>query len=130
MTIRTREISNSDDTIDSRDVIARIEELRSDLESAIGDSDHDSADEIRDELAPLEKLASDGESLSDWQYGVTLVRDSYFESYARDLAEDMSGEAIRNASWPFNHIDWDAAAEALKIDYTEIDFDGVAYYAR
>lgn len=130
MTIRTREISNSDDTIDSRDVIARIEELRSDLESAIGDSDHDSADEIRDELAPLEKVASDGESLSDWQYGVTLVRDSYFESYARDLAEDMSGEAIRNASWPFNHIDWDAAAEALKIDYTEIDFDGVAYYAR
>lgn len=66
---------------------------------------------------------------SSWTYGVTLIRDSYFEDYAQQMAEDI-GAINRDATWPLNHIDWEAAAEALKGDYTSAEFDGVTYWAR
>jgi hypothetical protein len=58
-----------------------------------------------------------------------LIRDSYFEDYARQLAEDI-GAIDSKASWPNNHIDWEDATDALKQDYTEVDFDGVSYWIR
>jgi len=112
------EITNSDDLIDSRSVIERI----SDLESM------DERDECEDEelssLNGLEDQASTGE----WRYGVTLVRDGYFEDYARQLAED-TGAIKADAGWPYDYIDWEAASDALKIDYTSVDFGGVTYWA-
>lgn len=121
--MRNRDIDNSEDIIDSRDVIARIEELESDQ-----DADIISEDETA-ELAALKALAEEGENASsDWIHGATLIRDSYFEEYARELAEDFHGKAIREASWPFDCIDWGAAAEALMQDYTSVEFSGVTYY--
>lgn len=62
-------------------------------------------------------------------YEPTLVRDSYFETYAQELAEDI-GAIDPNATWPLNRIDWAAAAEDLKVDYNEITVDGIDYYIR
>lgn len=155
----TREISNSEDILDSRDIIARVAELESDLETwkedqrpTNGTQDncadcgvmpgephkeectgglHDAVREEDfdewDELQALKQLAEQGESSRDWRYGETLIRDSYFEEYAQQLAEDI-GAIDRNANWPLGHIDWEAAAEALKQDYMEVDFSGVTYY--
>lgn len=124
--------TNSDDVIDSREVIEAIEELR----ALLADADED-GDEMADELAALEALADEGAGLADWQYGETLVRDSYFEDYARELADDIGpsfcaccGSINRDAGWPMTYIDWTAAAEALQMDYTAIDFDGVTYWGR
>lgn len=120
----TREIRNIDDVIDSRDVIARIEELREMSESAEWTTDDN------DELTALEALAEQGEQYApDWAYGETLIRDSYFQDYAEELAEDI-GAVNKNATWPNNFIDWEAAADALKQDYTDIEFDGVTYWIR
>ena len=116
----TREISNSDDILDSRDIIARVAELE-----AVHEEDFDEWDELQ----ALKQLAEQGESSRDWRYGETLIRDSYFEEYAQQLAEDI-GAIDRNANWPLGHIDWEAAAEALKQDYMEVDFSGVTYYIR
>ena len=116
--------TNSDDVIDSREVIEAIEELR----ALLADADED-GDEMADELAALEALADEGAELADWQYGETLVRDSYFEDYARELADDI-GAINRDAGWPMTYINWTAAAEALQMDYTAIDFDGVTYWGR
>jgi hypothetical protein len=126
----TTDITNSDDVIDSRDVIARIEELEAERDSfEDGDWAEASPDEAA-ELATLQALAKDGENYADdWQYGATLVRDSYFEQYAEELAADI-GAIDPKASWPLNCIDWEAAADQLKIDYTAIDFDGVTYWVR
>jgi hypothetical protein len=126
----TTDITNSDDVIDSRDVIARIEELEAERDSfEDGDWAEASPDEAA-ELASLQALAKDGENYADdWQYGATLVRDSYFEQYAEELAADI-GAIDPKASWPLNCIDWEAAADQLKIDYTAIDFDGVTYWVR
>lgn len=139
------EICNTDDVIDSRDVIARIEELEGERDSfeidaeildepdTIGNVEVEWAIQNEDdakELKVLIELAEEAEGYaSDWRYGETLIRDSYFEDYARDLAEDI-GAIKENASWPNNYIDWEAASEALKLDYTSVEFDGVTYWVR
>ena len=118
----TKEFSNMDDTIDSRDIIARIDEL---------EEDDELEDWEKDELDVLTVLDQDGRGLFSvsWKNGVCLVRDSYFTEYAHELAEDI-GAISNDARWPANCIDWDCAAEQLKADYTYLEFDGVEYWAR
>ena len=140
----TREITSYDDIIDSRDVIARIEELESDLEAererlsiAIALPDHedtiqghrDQIEDLKNELAPLRALAEQGEDVEDWQHGATLIRDSYFEEYAEQLAEELD-LIPADATWPATCIDWEAAADELQTEYTSVEFDGVTYWVR
>lgn len=196
-------ISNTDNVIDSRDIIKRIEELESELQDAYDDyfdsiqteyddyledfevrieeqynqyaeDDEDIEDfetwksdennykpmsfeewaadtsvekldfedwltaqreegqeftEEAQELKALKDLADEAEYSPDWKYGETLIHEDYFTKYAEELASDCC-EMPRNLKWPFRHIDWDAAAEELKQDYTEVDFDGETYYIR
>lgn len=140
-----RNISNNDDIIDSRDIIERISELENDLglphaETEIesfnawlklqADNDESLHQDNARELLSLLKLQEQCEDYAeDWKYGVSLIRDSYFKEYARQLAEDI-GDIKGNERWPFNCIDWDEAAEQLQMDYTSVDFDGVTYWIR
>jgi len=118
--MRTREISNSDDIIDSCDVIQRI----SDLEGA------DDEDEKK-ELDALKALQDEAEGyVEDWKYGAALIREGYFTTYAEQLAEDIGDYNSRDVKWPYTCIDWKQAADELKQDYTEVDFDGTTYYVR
>jgi hypothetical protein len=88
------------------------------------------ADEDAQELKALKALAEEAEGYApDWTYGATLIRDSYFEDYARELADDI-GAVPKEYSWPANCIDWKEAAEQLQMDYTRVDFDGVDYWVR
>lgn len=57
----------------------------------------------------------------------TLIHESYFQTYAEQLAEDI-GAISRDTKWPLNHIDWEAAAEELKSDYSTVDWNGETYY--
>jgi hypothetical protein len=125
-------IDNSDDVIDSRDVIARIEELTDERTAHIEAGTRDEWDDS-DECLELEKLEHLAEEASgyaaDWQHGETLIRDSYFETYAREMAEDI-GAVSDYAGWPSTCIDWKRAASELQWDYTSVDFDGVTYWVR
>jgi hypothetical protein len=153
----TKSVHNGQDIIDSRDVIARIDELESDLQSrheaareTWSDTPEDEREEdeepaadfdqwLKDnaeveedasELIALRALAEEASGYAaDWQYGEALIRESYFDEYAQQLAEDI-GAINRDAQWPNNHIDWEAAADELRQDYTAVDFDGVTYYIR
>ena len=142
MRTEPREITNSEDLIDSRDVIARIEALEDERDNFTIEDQPAASDlnrikawsaENEDEAAELKaltELASEAEGYAaDWNHGETLIRESYFQQYAQDLAEDI-GAISRDMPWPACHIDWDAAADALKMDYTAVDFDGVTYYVR
>ena len=121
----TTTIDKYADVIDSRDVIARIEELE---HAYSGTSDEPEG--AAEELAALKALAAEAADYSDdWGYGATLIRDSYFKEYAQELAEDI-GALPANASWPNNCIDWDQAARELQMDYTSVEFDGVTYWVR
>jgi hypothetical protein len=157
-------ISNSDDMIDSREVISRISELADERQALVDEieeaeanvrrhhkdvldpdgeypeheeyrrcrdalTDWDASEEA-EELTALKALAGEAEWYSvDWRHGVTLIRESYFTTYARDLAVDI-GAVSDDAKWPCTCIDWDEAADELKMDYTSVDFDGVTYYVR
>lgn len=112
---------NGQDIIDSREIISAIDELQS-----RGD---DLSDYEKEALESLLRLHQIGESINDWFDGVTLVRDSYFKTYAMDFADEI-GALPSDLSWPASCIDWDKAASDLQMDYTAIEFDGVTYWAR
>lgn len=116
------------DIIDTRDIIARIEELEPEVESN-GEGEHIA--EWKTLTAIMEDLAGAGgdeQWRGDW-YPITLIRESYFREYAQDLAEDI-GAVNPNASWPNNCIDWDLAARELKYDYSATTIDDCTYYFR
>lgn len=136
----TMPFSNSDDIIDSRDIIERISELEDMLEDCVvddgnvtviyEDGETDMTDE-HEELQILKALAEEAEGYAaDWPYGETLINESHFTEYAQQLAEDIGTIDTDALTWPACHIDWDAAAEALKMDYTEVDFDGTTFLVR
>ena len=130
----TREIDNSQDMIDSRDVIARIEELEGDLVDCDDGQECPDCDWKRDELKILKALADEASGYAaDWQYGEALIRDSYFRDYAEELAEDCGMiQSDISDKWPYTcfDIDWEQAARELQQDYTCVDFDGVTYWIR
>lgn len=137
--------NHNDDTIQVEDICERVEELRGERDSAAQDfiDYHEDrgtnvhwdegeakwAEEFPDdatELELLESLLSDmfgcGGNYQwegDW-YPDTLINDDYFQTYAEELAKDC-GMVDREASWPNRHIDWEAAAEELKQDYSAVE---------
>lgn len=115
------DLDGTDDSFDSREVIARIEELEAEDGLTIDErQEYEELTSFRDEWASY---------FSDWEHGVTFIRDDYFEDYAQEYAKDIG--AIRDdAPWPCDHIDWEAAAEALMEEFTEVEFRGVTYYGR
>ena len=129
--------TNNNDIIDSRNIIARIDELVDEMTEA--GLDLPDQLKLRNEgfpppnetvaewliLRDLEEECNYG----DWQYGATLIRDSYFKDYAMDLADSI-GAINRDLSWPCDYIDWSHATDDLKMDYTSVDFDGVEYWLR
>lgn len=147
-----RDISIGDNILDSRDVIKKYEELNDELEAlmqAVEDA-YQTWDNNREDLELLAALkdsvvnmqdwsdwddyknwkefCEQGESLSDWTYGETLILDDYFTRYAQELADDIG--AVRAEGWPNDCIDWEQATDQLKMDYTAIEIDGTTYWAR
>jgi len=142
--------TNYDDCIDSREIIERIEELqgeRADLvdprEDTLEDYTLEDADDIlsafddltewdnsdeAEELAILESLAEECEGYSDWRYGETLIRYSYWIDYVQEMLEDI-GDLPRDIPH-YIAIDWEATARNIAYDYSIVDFDGVDYYIR
>lgn len=169
-----REISNSDDVIDSRDVIERIEELQAEIEEDESevreaeeeaaqriDSDHtrcmatcgecgrswddnvvtgrtpapsarcpfEASHEAMRELAILEALQEEAEGYcADWHHGATLIRESYFTEYCEELCKDI-GDLPKDIPH-YIVIDWEATAQNIRVDYTEVDYDGETYLVR
>lgn len=167
----TDEITNYEDVIDSRDVIARIAYLEcaqnqpeaEEINVGCGHGDAarvtcgtclsswcavcdptpsdrcpfeaDHAEGITEEesgeLTLLRELAAQGETFRDWAEGVTLVRYSYFKTYAQEFHEESSDNGhSESVQWPYTCIDWDQAAHELAMDYTTVEFDEVAYFGR
>lgn len=127
---RTTNVDNGTETIDSRDIIARIEELRAEREAS-DDSEQWDVDNMQEatELHALEMLQDEAEGYAaDWHHGEILIRDSYFTDYAREMLEDCGTIPRDLPSWV--EIDWKATARNVRADYTAVDFDGVTYWIR
>ena len=141
----TTMIHNGMNTIDLRDIVARIAELKPARDAAKLPPETEESDdawtaedgsmyaasydeEQERELNALEKLVEqlDGRAASFPDCGI--VRGEFFEEYCQQTCEDL-GDIGRN-SWLASHVDWTAAAIAMQQDWAEVDFDGVEYWAR
>lgn len=138
--------------IDTRDLNERMEELqelRDTLEAVrderkfLGDSPSSTKKEIDDadlavkeaeldfceteaaELKELEELESE---VSEWRDGNTLIHESEFVDYCKGLCEDC-GDVPRNIPH-YIEINWEAAADNIKSDYSEVTYQGETYYVR
>ena len=131
MATETTEILNTEDTLDVRNIIVRYEYLEAwsgGIDDALDDYEQQEIVQLKGLLDQLKGSGGDKQWRGDW-YPLTLIRESYFTEYAEELAKDI-GAISRDLEWPLDHINWEAAADELRIDYTEVDFDGVTYLTR
>lgn len=120
----TAEISNAEDLLDVRDIIARFEEI----EESDDQDEKEERNALKTLLSDLAGNGGDEQWRGDW-YPISMIRDSYFEEYAEELADDI-GAINKEATWPNSCIDWERAASELQMDYTSVEFDGVTYWYR
>lgn len=135
--------------IDTRDLIERRDELKQQiLDSFLETFEHykDQTDEFddilfeeeeiqswkedwEDELKEIEEIDNiENELGSEFDYGVTLVHEDYFEEYTEELLTDCGYISKDFPSWI--EIDWEATANNVKQDYTEVEYQGETYYGR
>jgi hypothetical protein len=157
-----------DNTIDSRSIIERHEELQDefnalvesfeeaklelenikgsesslaefqDAENEVGEA-QEALDQFnqsydKDELDTLTQVIAEGEDSPDWNHGETLIHETHFSDYIKDIIDDCyeMPKEFESGKWPWNHMemDWDGAAEEALSDYFEINVDGSTYYIR
>ena len=87
--------------------------------------------EFGDELAEWVRIRDFCEEASreagrSLESGFSIVRDDRFVEYAQEYSADISasGGGLR---WPFNHIDWEAAAKELQQDWASVEFNDESY---
>lgn len=118
-------------TLDSRDVYQRICELESEVKHMNDSPDEYDSDDIecaKCELATLESFRAEIDH-PDFMSGMTLISENYFTEYTQEFANDIGAVDLKEG-WPFNHIDWDAAADELRMDYSSAELDGTTYLFR
>ena len=131
--------------IDIRDIIARIEELEGEQESFVigapdgtetpapdqwADENPDDAAELATKSSLMSDLAGyggDEQWRGNW-YPITLIPEDEFTDYCKELVEDI-GDLPRGMPG-YLVIDWDATAKNLKVDYSEVEFEGETYLYR
>lgn len=121
------DIDNTQDIIDVRDITDRVDELE-DEQPLESDDDLAELDALKKLLEELRGNGGDHQWDGDW-YPLLLIRDSHFEDYAQQLADDI-GAINSDAGWPNNCIDWERAARELQMDYSTVEYDGVTYWYR
>lgn len=92
---------------------------------------------IAEEVAPYVDLAGEigcdatPDGLREWanDYEPMIIHEDSFIAYAEELANDI-GAVDDDAGWPNSFIDWEAAADALRADYTAVTYDGADYLLR
>ena len=117
------------DIYDLRELTVEVEALRTKASAGLDDEEQGRLDQL--EALDAEFIAVFADSMKDYADNIDpiMIANYHFEYYARQLAEDI-GAIDRDQGWPACHIDWEAAAENLKMDYTSVSFEGREYWIR
>lgn len=119
---------NCENIIDIRDIIERIEDLETKQEEGEYTETPDcELTHLRSIMEELKGNGGDEQWRGDW-YPVTLVRDDHFTDYVAEMLEDC-GEIPRNLP-SYIEINWEATARNIRMDYTNIEIDGISYWYR
>lgn len=158
--MKARATGLGDDMLLVRDLIQQRDELKAEYDSLketaeelaeelenLSVEEHVDIDEESDALSLQLKAAS--YAVKSWEYdnlddlkdlndaiqacedygGDTLILDEYFIEYAKEYAMDI-GAIDDDMHWPCNCIDWEAAAEELRSNFTVVEIGGCTYYMR
>jgi hypothetical protein len=117
------EITNSERTIDARDIPERITELA--RMTSRQDWEEDELIHLRDLHDQLTGIFSENHLR---QSNPTLVREDHFEDFARTEADDMGD--IREEGSVSGFVDWAAYADNVRTDWISVNFDGTEYLVR
>lgn len=121
-----KEYIDTSDLVDRRQEILDILEDEQELEAY----SLNEIDWMKEELTEINAVENE---VTDFIYGETLIHEDSFIEYAQQFAEDVIEgfyEHQKESSWPYNYIDWDAAADALKEDYITVEYQDETYYVR
>ena len=130
--------------IDSRDIVEELARLQDEydnlklylddaVESGDFDAEQDALEEWNDDneeyFKELKDLNEEGENYSsEWSDGATLINKDYFEEYCEDLVKDI-GDLPKDIPH-YIVIDWEATADNIRNDYSEISFGNETYLVR
>jgi hypothetical protein len=139
----------STQVLDTRDLIERRDELKQSVldsfletfehykertesfedilfnEEEIQDWKEDWSDEI-DEICQIDNI--EDTLSSEFEYGITLVREDYWEEYVEDLLIEIGYLPKDLPCWI--EIDWVSTAYNVKQDYDEVEYQGDMYFGR
>lgn len=87
-------------------------------------------EDSQDRLDALVELENEIGEHDDWKDGVNAIPASGMAEYAQEFAHDTGAMDTSDATWPFNHLDWDAAGEELAEGMTMFSFEDDDYYIR
>lgn len=102
-----RRVTNTDDTINSQDLLARIHWLEEQLNYRCSDEYSEELKELRAFAGNIEAVAS----VFTYEQGADLIRDSYLQEYIKATKGSDAVDASRSALSP-------------------VDFDGQIYWLR
>ena len=84
---------------------------------------------FEDELKEIEEIDDvENELGSEFEYGVSLVDVDDWEEYVKELLEDIGYIPKDFPSWI--EIDWESTSNNVKVDYTEVTYQGNSYLGR
>jgi antirestriction protein len=141
------ETKPGDDIVDLRDVCEQYREVKAELlEREVPESVFESSESLGEFIETFDLAHDDYMILRAYvklwgdlfespeetaENEPILILDYYFTDYARQLADDIGVFSnVKEYGWPLNHIDWEAAADALKMDYSEVRWGGYTYFIR
>lgn len=137
--------------LDTRDLAEKREELKQQiLDSFLENFEHyedmtGSFEDIRfeeeeiedwkadweDELKEIEEINEvEDEVGSEFEYGCTLISEDDFEDYCKELLQDIGVLPDNIPSYIAYNINWEGVADDLKVDYSELDYQGTTYLFR
>jgi hypothetical protein len=121
--------------VDLRDLGKEFNDLKELQDDCLQPGGEPFSEEDQERLDALQKLANDlrVDDLENYDEP-TMIVDSYFENYAREVAEefgciDTKGNCMTD-QWPYNCIDWEKASEELQQYYISVEFDGETYWIK
>ena len=118
----------SADVIDVRDIIARVEEIKhEEWAGRATETLYVERLDLQNILQDLKGYGGDEQYEGDW-YPVTLIRESYFTEYTRELLADC--DILPPKIPDYIEIDWHATARNIQVDYSSVEIDGATYWYR
>lgn len=136
--------------IDSRDLLEKREDLKAtilaDHNEEFPRNEKDDFDDINFDNDYVESWAEDWEDdlerieeinnlerevgSSEFEFGVTLIEEGDFVDYCKELVTDLGVLPIELPFYIESNIDWEGVADDLKVDYSELEYEGNTYLFR